>query len=74
MLSDPNVLELVELWGRNVSDKVKEQIGKTRVFLNGSEHECRLRECSLANLVTDAMVHVVRLCQFLCLLIATRLY
>ncbi|XP_021964441.1 snake venom 5'-nucleotidase [Folsomia candida] len=55
---DPTVLELVELWGRNVSDKVKEQIGRTRVFLNGSEHECRLRECSLANLVTDAMVHV----------------
>ncbi|ODN02906.1 Snake venom 5'-nucleotidase [Orchesella cincta] len=53
---DPQVLERVHEWGKNVSEMTKREVGKTRVFLNGKSEECRLRECNLGNFISDAMV------------------
>ena len=45
--------------GQNLTQELQQEAGRTHVFLNGSSMECRLRECNLGNVVTDAMVHVV---------------
>lgn len=31
-------------------------IGKSRVFIDGSEESCRKKECNMGNLITDAMI------------------
>jgi len=58
---DPELLQELQQWGKNVSKLIKENIGKTKVFLDGSAETCRLKECNLGNLVTDAMVHNVNI-------------
>jgi 2',3'-cyclic-nucleotide 2'-phosphodiesterase (5'-nucleotidase family) len=59
--ADPILLKELQEWGKNVARLTKEEVGKTRVFLDGSAETCRLEECNLGNLVTDAMVYSVSL-------------
>uniref|UniRef100_A0A3B4BLQ1 5'-nucleotidase n=1 Tax=Periophthalmus magnuspinnatus TaxID=409849 RepID=A0A3B4BLQ1_9GOBI len=53
---DPEILEQVEQWKQNLRNFSSQVVGKTLVFLNGSNEECRFRECNLGNLICDAMV------------------
>ncbi|XP_072292315.1 5'-nucleotidase-like, partial [Eucyclogobius newberryi] len=53
---DPEVLAEVEQWKQNLKNFSSQIVGQTLVFLNGSNEECRFRECNLGNLICDAMV------------------
>ncbi|XP_049775819.1 protein 5NUC-like [Schistocerca cancellata] len=54
---DSEILKALEEWRAEVDNSTKEIIGKTRVLLDGAAEHCRLFECNLGNLVTDAMVY-----------------
>ncbi|XP_077977085.1 snake venom 5'-nucleotidase-like isoform X2 [Glandiceps talaboti] len=54
---DPNVLEEIEEWAAQIDKLTTEIIGKTHVFMNGHRELCRLYECNLGNIITDAMVY-----------------
>lgn len=46
---------------RKKVDAVAEQeVGKTRVFLDGNRLSCRMIECNLGNMIADAYVDLVR--------------
>lgn len=49
----------VNEWSKKVQSKVETEIGRTRVFLDGTRTSCRLGECNLGNVITDAMVFKV---------------
>ncbi|XP_077949498.1 5'-nucleotidase isoform X2 [Gasterosteus aculeatus] len=53
---DPIVLADVEEWKKKLANYSAQVLGSTQVFLNGSDKECRFRECNLGNLICDAMV------------------
>nr|XP_040015971.1 LOW QUALITY PROTEIN: 5'-nucleotidase [Gasterosteus aculeatus aculeatus] len=53
---DPIVLADVEEWKKKLANYSAQVLGSTLVFLNGSDKECRFRECNLGNLICDAMV------------------
>lgn len=53
---DPEVLAEVLQWKQNLQNFSSQVVGHTLVFLNGSNEECRYRECNLGNLICDAMV------------------
>lgn len=52
---DPVVLADVIAWRQEVDSRTKRTIGSTLVFLEGST-DCRLRECNMGNVITDAMM------------------
>ncbi|XP_064119251.1 snake venom 5'-nucleotidase-like [Macrobrachium nipponense] len=54
---DPMVLEELVPWRQRVKEISREEIGKTYVFLDGQTLSCRMRECNMGNLETDAIVH-----------------
>ncbi|CAF89930.1 unnamed protein product, partial [Tetraodon nigroviridis] len=56
-LPDPEVLAEVEDWKRNLANFSRQQLGRTLVFLDGTNQRCRFGECNLGNLICDAMVH-----------------
>lgn len=53
---DKSILQELESWKRGLHNLTHEQIGKTLVALDG--HSCRLKECNLGNLATDAFIYV----------------
>jgi len=53
---DPKILEALIPWKKEVDELALKQIGSTRVFLDPN---CASQECSLGNLITDAMVDAV---------------
>lgn len=53
---DPDILVDIEEWDAKVNARVKVQVGKTRVLLDGERTSCRRGECNLGNLVADAQV------------------
>lgn len=55
-LPDPDVLAEVEDWKKNLANYSSQQVGKTLVFLDGTNEMCRFAECNLGNLICDAMV------------------
>lgn len=57
MYLDPEILETLKPWKKEVDATASKKIGSTRVLL---EHNCRYKECSMGNLITDAMVNAVR--------------
>lgn len=57
-LPDPEVLAEVEDWKRNLANFSRQQLGRTLVFLDGTNQRCRFGECNLGNLICDAMVGV----------------
>lgn len=52
---EDDVLDLLENYRNAVDELGRIQIGETRVVLDG--HTCRIMECNLGNLITDAMVY-----------------
>lgn len=56
LFSDPDVLAEVEEWKKNLANYSRELVGKTLVFLDGTNQMCRFGECNLGNLICDAMV------------------
>eukprot|EP00794_Sanderia_malayensis_P000218 gene222-833_t len=54
---DPRIIAKLNAM-RGPVDKIgKVKIGRTRVFLDGERASCRLRDCALGNLITDAAVY-----------------
>ena len=53
--TDPRTVEDIKEWERAFRGDPL-QLGKSQVLLDGNEGSCRLMECSIGNLVTDAMV------------------
>lgn len=51
---DPEMLALEDTYRPKVEAITKKVIGKTRVYLDGSN--CRFYECNIGNLVSDALV------------------
>lgn len=49
--------EVTKRRGR-VSEYSKIPLGRTHVFLDGRRETCRVRECNMGNLITDAFVHM----------------
>ncbi|KAF5302587.1 hypothetical protein FQA39_LY10205 [Lamprigera yunnana] len=49
-------LSLLETYRSAVNNIYNEVIGRTRVVLDGNVSNCRVKECNLANLITDAYV------------------
>ncbi|XP_075233334.1 protein 5NUC-like [Lycorma delicatula] len=52
----PEVQYELEYWREKVEEKTREKIGVSKVQLDGDNFYCRLRECNLGNLVTDAII------------------
>ena len=46
-------------WRAKIEGLANKEVGKTRVFLDGSRLACRMRECNLGNLITDAFIDQV---------------
>ncbi|KAM4529430.1 5'-nucleotidase [Fundulus diaphanus] len=53
---DPKILAEVENWKKNLANYTAKVVGRTLVFLNGSNMACRSQECNLGNLICDAML------------------
>ena len=53
------ILEELVPWKSKVQSLTKEIIGRSFVFLDGNRLSCRMHECNLGNLITDAIVHEV---------------
>lgn len=51
---DPGMLEIVNTYKPNVTRAIAERIGSSKVYLEQQDNICRLRECNLGNLMTDA--------------------
>lgn len=51
-----DVLRLVNYYHENVRKITEEVIGITSVFVDG--HTCRVKECNMGNLITDAMIYM----------------
>lgn len=53
---DADVVAELSVWGAEVQASFAAVVGASTVFLNGTFPICRLHECVLGNLITDAMV------------------
>ncbi|PSN34309.1 Protein 5NUC, partial [Blattella germanica] len=53
---DPFILHELKKWERNMSDLAQQPVGQTKVLLDGTGIRCRLEECNMGNLVTDAYI------------------
>lgn len=53
---EKDLLNLLEEYRPQVLDLDKNVVGKTRVFLDGRPEACRITECNLGNLITDAFI------------------
>ncbi|XP_026756321.2 uncharacterized protein LOC113516144 [Galleria mellonella] len=52
---DPDVLAIVNKYHDDVLKVTEDVVGSTLVHLDG--HSCRLHECNMGNLITDAMIY-----------------
>lgn len=53
---DSDLLTLLDLYRPKLLANENDIVGKTKVFLDGEETSCRMKECNLGNLITDSMV------------------
>lgn len=53
---DPDTKALVDTMGAELEAVKNELVGKTLVTLDGERESCRLKECNLGNLITDATI------------------
>lgn len=51
---DPELLDIVETYRKDVNRISNEVVGVSDVFLNG---DCRLRECNMGNFITDVLLN-----------------
>ncbi|XP_070589257.1 5'-nucleotidase [Erythrolamprus reginae] len=54
---DPAVKAEVDKMRIQLNNYSSQEIGKTIVYLNGTDHACRFQECNLGNLICDAVVY-----------------
>jgi 2',3'-cyclic-nucleotide 2'-phosphodiesterase (5'-nucleotidase family) len=59
LFADPFILEELNKWGKNISLVADEEIGRTKVLLDGDTKHCRVHECNLGNFIADAYVDYV---------------
>lgn len=52
---DPEVLKLLESYRGGVDSLTNDHVGASKVFLEGKN--CRIEECNLGNMITDAMIY-----------------
>lgn len=55
-MADLDVLSEINEFAKPISDFGKVVVGETYVRLIGNRATCRMRECNLGNLITDAML------------------
>ncbi|XP_018323398.1 protein 5NUC-like [Agrilus planipennis] len=53
---EEDVLRLLDVYRPDLEELQQRVVGKTKVLLDGSADSCRVRECNLGNLITDAFV------------------
>ncbi|XP_074644485.1 5'-nucleotidase-like [Tubulanus polymorphus] len=54
---DPDVLREIQTWAKPLIKLGKEVVGKSHVLLDGQRSQCRMVECNMGNMITDAMVY-----------------
>nr|XP_018904613.1 PREDICTED: apyrase-like isoform X3 [Bemisia tabaci] len=54
---DPSILQEMEPWRKEVHEIGDRVIGETLVFLDGRQWVCRIGECAIGKLITDAMIY-----------------
>lgn len=54
---DSTMVTLLKPFRERVENYSKRHVAQTAVYLDGSRSRCRLQECNLANIVTDAAVY-----------------
>lgn len=59
LFADPFILQELNAWGKNITAMSNEEIGRTKVLLDGDTIHCRLKECNLGNFLADAYVDYV---------------
>ena len=59
MLLDPVMLGEITEWAEAVKNLTQEKIGTTHVYLEGARETCRVKECNLGNMITDAYIWVM---------------
>jgi 5'-nucleotidase len=59
LFADPFILEELNKWEKNISLVSDEEIGRTKVLLDGDTKHCRVHECNLGNFIADAYVDYV---------------
>lgn len=52
----PQMLQYVNEWRKPVEEESKVVVGYTKVVLDGERESCRLKECNLGNMITDAII------------------
>lgn len=55
---DPEILAALVPYKKKIDDMVTHEVGKSFVFQDGNRLSCRMRECNLGNLQTDAIIHM----------------
>lgn len=56
-------MEALEPYEVNITAKIKAIVGYTTVLLDNNSMKCKLGECNLGNLITDAYVDYVSITQ-----------
>jgi 5'-nucleotidase len=59
LFADPFILQELNSWGKQLEAVSNEEIGRSKVFLDGDTLHCRLQECNLGNFLTDTYVDYV---------------
>ncbi|XP_053397798.1 5'-nucleotidase-like [Mercenaria mercenaria] len=57
VIEDTQILRYVDEWKKPVDALSAHVVGYSNVLLDGERSSCRLKECSLGNLVTDAIIY-----------------
>lgn len=58
-LLDADVLDALKPYEESIDGKIKAIIGYTDVLLDNNNMKCKLGECNIGNLITDAYVDYV---------------
>lgn len=53
---EKDILQLLDLYRKEVEELDKETVGSTRVYLDGDVRSCRFKECNFGNLIADALI------------------
>ncbi|XP_004580475.2 5'-nucleotidase [Ochotona princeps] len=54
---DPSIKAQINSWRIKLDNYSTQELGKTIVYLNGSDKACRFAECNMGNLICDAMIN-----------------
>lgn len=63
---EKDVLELLDVYRKEVDELDKETVGSTKVYLDGDVRSCRFKECNFGNLIADAFIAYRSSVRFVC--------